>query len=1226
MGIQACIQKITGKPCQLRREPLRLRPFLAISIGLSVLALAGTGSAQQNPPRPPMLNPPALPANPPNASKATFGPTLTNGIHPSFTVPNTTTWTALGPAPLNEGGAASGRIAGVAVDPNNSSNIYVAAAGGGVWQSTDGGSTYTPLTDTQATLSMGAIAVVPSSTNSGKLRIYAGTGEANNSLDSNFGLGILMSNDSGATWTLSTGPSGVFTSSRLAVSKISVDPTTDLTAYAAVNDFAENGICCANTGIFKTTDGGTTWSNTTVSIDSLYPWSDVVVDPNNASIIYAAHGDPFNENATNGVYRSLNGGSTWNVLANCPHGANGRIALAVAKSAVTPGSHVLYVAIATAYSGGSVLFEMLVSNNADAGTPTFSNETNTPNFGGSGGQAWYDWIIAVDPSNKDNVYAAGALNYGANSNHVIRSTNGTAGGSTTVWTDITTVGSIQPHTDSHGMAIDSSSRLLLGNDGGLWRYDPASGGSWTNLNGNLNTIQFTGIGLHPTNNQIVIGGSQDNGTELTTGSNPWASVDGGDGGYSQISQTNGNICYANHPIGSFGPTTFFRVSTDGCSIFGSATPPGISGSGFNFYAPIFVDPSNGNRVFLGGDKLYESPSEGSSGTWTGHTSPTANPINSIAVLPGLNVIYISTGGTFGGGAGVAQIWVSTNDGSTWALAPSLPGNGAIQEVDIDPNDATGNTAVAVINQFNGANGQVFRTTNGLLGATATWTNISGNLPAIPTWSAKIDPAVAAKYYVSNETGVYSSSSPFTTWTAVGSGLPNAQGVHLELNESLHVLAVATHGRGAWYFSTASVSLTSPTIAKAFSPATIQSVGGSSTVTLTLSNSNASALTGAAFTDTLVNMSAPSGPTSVTGTCAGTTPSSLIAGQTSLSFSGITIPASGSCTVIFGVVSSTPGVLPNSTSGVTTTQTPTAGSGSNTANLTVLAAPTIAKAFNPTSIASGGTSVVTLTLTNSNASALTGAAFTDTLTNMSTAAGSVAGTCTGTTPTSFSGGQTALSFTGIFIPTSGSCTVTFTVTSANLGGNNNQTSGVATTQTSTAGSVSNIATLTVTSGPTVVSYNVICGTSCLYNMVGGTRVHLPWQITGVQVVFSQVITSADASSLTGVSVGGFSGLGSNTLTWTFTGVTNGNLPTALATTGPHAIQSVGGTLAGSNTSFALKILQGDMNDDGVVNSQDLVLVNNARSQAYNIFADINGDGVVNTADVLVVQHQLGQSNH
>ena len=161
---------------------------------------------------------------------------------------------------------------------------------------------------------------------------------------------------------------------------------------------------------------------------------------------------------------------------------------------------------------------------------------------------------------------------------------------------------------------------------------------------------------------------------------------------------------------------------------------------------------------------------------------------------------------------------------------------------------------------------------------------------------------------------------------------------------------------------------------------------------------------------------------------------------------------------------------------------------------------------------------------------------------------------------------------------------------------------------------------------MVSYNVICGTACQYNMVTSSRVHLPWQITGVQVVFSQVITSANVNSLTGVSASGFSGLGTNTLTWTFTGVTNGNLATALATTGGNAIQSAGGALSGSNTSFGLKILQGDMNDDGVVNASDLVLVNNARSQAYNIFADINGDGVVNTADVLVVQHQLGQSNH
>ena len=203
------------------------------------------------------------------------------------------------------------------------------------------------------------------------------------------------------------------------------------------------------------------------------------------------------------------------------------------------------------------------------------------------------------------VYCAGALNYNNNTDHVIVSTN-----SGTTWTDLTVVGGIQPHTDSHSMAFDSSNRMLLGNDGGIWRYDPA-GPSWTNLNGNLNTIQFTGIGIHPTSTQTVIGGSQDNGTELTTGSAQWNSTDGGDGGYSQISQTNASIIYSNHPIGSFGLGAFLRKSTNGGTSWTSITPPSIGNQGlFNFYAPIFVDPSNGNRIFLGGDKVYESPTAG----------------------------------------------------------------------------------------------------------------------------------------------------------------------------------------------------------------------------------------------------------------------------------------------------------------------------------------------------------------------------------------------------------------------------------------------------------------------------------------------------------------------------------------------------------------------------------------------------------------------------------------
>ena len=281
------------------------------------------------------------------------------------------------------------------------------------------------------------------------------------------------------------------------------------------------------------------------------------------------------------------------------------------------------------------------------------------------------------------------MNYTSNNHHVVRSTDSGA-----TWTDITVVSSVQPHTDSHAMAFDSSQPVAARQRWRALRFDP-TGPSWTNLNGDLNTIQFTGIGVHPTSTQTVVGGSQDNGTELTTGSPVWNAVDGGDGGYSQISQTNALICYSNHPIGSFGSTAFFRVSTDGCNTWTARTPTISNANLFNFYAPIFVDPSNGNRVFLGGDKLYESTNAGS--TWTAHSNPSVNAIDAIAALPSGSLIYISTGGTF---ASSSQIWLSTDDGSTWTQHSLPAGAGRVQELDVDPNDNTGATVIAVVNTFN----------------------------------------------------------------------------------------------------------------------------------------------------------------------------------------------------------------------------------------------------------------------------------------------------------------------------------------------------------------------------------------------------------------------------------------------------------------------------------------------------------------------------------------------
>ena len=161
-------------------------------------------------------------------------------------------------------------------------------------------------------------------------------------------------------------------------------------------------------------------------------------------------------------------------------------------------------------------------------------------------------------------------------------------------------------------------------------------------------------------------------------------------------------------------------------------------------------------------------------------------------------------------------------------------------------------------------------------------------------------------------------------------------------------------------------------------------------------------------------------------------------------------------------------------------------------------------------------------------------------------------------------------------------------------------------------------------PTVVSFNVLFGSES-YNVIGSARSDLPWQITGIQVVFSKPITSASTSSLSGVTPTAISGVGTNTLTWTISPLTLGNYKAVLAATGPNAVQdAAGNSLAGGSFTQALNVLWADFNGDRSVTSADVVLVNNARAAAYNIFADMNGDGVVNVTDVNIVRSRIGTS--
>ncbi len=696
-----------------------------------------------------------------------------------------TSWTALGPAPIvngvGEGQAASGRIAGVAASPTDPNTYYIAAAGGGVWKTTNAGVSWVPLTDSQPTQAMGAIAVAPSNGNF----VYAGTGEANNSGDSQYGMGILHSTNGGATFTLSEGPNNIFATSGLTTSKIAVDPTNANIVYAAMGNVGGAKAFRPGVGVYKSTDGGVTWANTTASVETGDSYSDVEVNPTNPSIVYMAVGT-FYTTPKSGVYESTNGGTTWTKLNLGVATTNfGRTSIAISPTS----PQTVYATVEDANSSGV----LLVARSTDGGT-TWTDVTPTENY--MGGQGWYDQWVIVSPTSPTTVFVGGSPDDPAS---ILESSNGGA-----TWNDIGQgIDGNGPHADHHAAAFTSDGRMIEGNDGGVWRLDNASPSAikWTDLNANINTIQFQGIALSPTDPNIVLGGSQDNGTERFTGTLGWVETDGGDGGAVKFSRQNSNLAYRVSPIGSFGPNDYFRKSTDAGQTWGSDTNGLPSNSAVpdqstNFYPPFAIDPKNDQHLILGSSDLYVT-TDGAN-TWTNLTTgktgwTITNPTDTVAISAtnGGKTIYTSSGQT---------LLVSTDGGNTWTNRSLPGGTGNVGDIEIDPtNDQV---AYAVTNSFATSPAHVWRTTNG----GATWTSISGNLPDSPTNAFQIDPTNPGTFYAGTDTGVYFTTNSGSTWNPMGTGLPTAQVLQLDLNTSYHTLGVATHGRGLYEISTQPVTV------------------------------------------------------------------------------------------------------------------------------------------------------------------------------------------------------------------------------------------------------------------------------------------------------------------------------------------------------------------------------------------------------------------------------------
>ncbi len=720
------------------------------------------------------------------------------------------TWQAIGPQPTNSGGSngsVSGRVTALAVDPTNANIVYLGGAFGGVWKTMDGGTNWMPLTDGQPSIATGSIAIDPSSCSPGPCTtIYVGTGEEDFAIDSYYGAGVLKSIDGGNTWTqLGQGPppgtpfvgpfSGGFSFSPgggARIGALAVHPSNAQILLAGVQIFVTTG-GGATSGIYRSTDGGNNWTQVLPGAAG----NQVLFDATNGNIAYAALGT-IRGDVDNGVYKSTDAGANWMRLtglnAVASQARQGRIALALATS----NTSILYSSIADAGASSPSDPLLGIFRSMDGGT-TWSSLAGAPDF--CNPQCWYDMALAVNPTDPNIVYAGGA----ANSNFFMRSTNGG-----TSWSPLQTGSNgVRLHVDQHAIALaKDGNKLYVGNDGGAYSTDTPAAASvaWTNLNATLNTMQFyPGLSIHPSSNQVSFGGTQDNGTQMYSGTLTWQEVTCGDGGWTAIDLLTPSTVYAacQYTPPNTNLTVVRKSVQDGSALTFAAAESGINKSDRGaFIPPLVIDANTPQRLYFGTFRVWQTLNGASN--WTAVSSDLTNGgnLSTLAVAPSNSqVVYAGTDD--------GRLWVCTTAGTAasgcWqSINTGLPAR-SVAQVTVDRGDP--NTAYAGFSGFSGfggdTQGHIFKTSN----AGVAWTDISGNLPNTPVNDIVVDPDIANTLYIATDIGVFMTSNANagagTTWTAVNpaspgvAGLPRVAVLSLKLHEPSRTLRAATHGRGMW---------------------------------------------------------------------------------------------------------------------------------------------------------------------------------------------------------------------------------------------------------------------------------------------------------------------------------------------------------------------------------------------------------------------------------------------
>ncbi len=587
--------------------------------------------------------------------------------HPDlFDASRSSVWQPLGPNGAPAGGGA-GRINAVRIHPTTPTTLYACSPAGGLWISTNSGTSWTTNTDQHTVIGCTDIAIDP--TNTQVMYLATGDGDAGDT----YSIGVLKSTDGGATWN-PTGLTWAVTQGRT-ISKLLINPTNTQIILAATSN-----------GVYRTTNGGTSWTQ-----ERTGNFKDMEFKPGDPTTIYAC--------GTTFWVSTDSGNNFTQITSGVPTGVS-RLAIA------TTDANANYVYILAANNTNSGLTGVYRSTNS--GT-SFTQRTGTsPNLlgwnsngGDSGGQGWYDLAIAASPTNADVVVVGGV--------NIWRSTNG--GTSWTInghWTG--SGGAPYVHADIHDLIFlpGSGTTIYSGNDGGVFRTTN-SGPNWTDISGNLQIAQQYELGSSASNQTLLVTGHQDNGTNKMNGT-VWSEIYGGDGMQCFIDRTNNNVIVASYVYGDF------KRSTNGGGTWSTITS-GLTGNAA-WEAPIHQSPTTASTYYCGYQNMFRTTNNGTSWSAIGALPGTGTVVEFDVAPTNTQVIYaLKSNG----------VYKTTNGGTNWTtITGTLPvGSAALTNVEISPTDP--NMVWVTFSGYSTGN-KVFMSTNGGTNWTNYSTGLP-NLPA-----------------------------------------------------------------------------------------------------------------------------------------------------------------------------------------------------------------------------------------------------------------------------------------------------------------------------------------------------------------------------------------------------------------------------------------------------------------------------------------------------------------